>query len=679
MVEGAVAENALLRWIPLLPGAAAAIHGVLLGVMRRPIPRTWTIALSCGSVILAFLLSFVAMIQLTGLPEGQRVMVDGLFTWIGAGSFSAEMAFLLDPLSAVMILFVTGVGSLIHVYSIGYMDDDHREDRGFQRFFCYLNLFTFAMLMLVLGDNLLVMFLGWEGVGLCSYLLIGFWFADRWNAYCGTKAFVVNRIGDFGFLVGIFLLFWALFDAGSPTVSFRGIEAAFPALAEQTVALPGWLHWLPGAPEWRLATLIGLCFFVGAAGKSAQIPLYVWLPDAMAGPTPVSALIHAATMVTAGVYMVCRLSFLYAAAPGASTVIAWIGALTAILAAVIAIAQTDIKKVLAYSTVSQLGYMFLAAGVGAYSAAMFHVVTHAFFKALLFLGAGAVILAVHHEQDTDRMGGLRRMIPVTHLLFGLGVVGIIGFPPYLSAGFFSKDEILLASWLAHDVPGHQVLYGIALVTAGLTAFYMLRLHFRTFFGSCRLPAETRGHVHEPARVVWVPLVPLAVLSVVGGYLGPSEAFVPIENANSFAHFLDPVLAGSLHHPPHALEWRLATVATAVVAAGMVLAWALYVARPELPARFRHAASGLHALVADKFRVDELYDRVFVRPLIALSDRVLWRGVDEGLIDGAGANGSARVVRGFASELLRHLQSGLAQGYLLVMVLGTLAIVGWMVR
>jgi NADH-quinone oxidoreductase subunit L len=679
MVDASVTENALLRWIPLLPGAAAAVHGVMLGVLRRPLPRSGTIALSCGSVILSFLFSFMVLLQLTGLPEGEQVMVDGLFTWVGAGSFSAEMAFLLDPLSAVMILVVTGVGSLIHVYSIGYMDDDHREDRGFQRFFCYLNLFTFAMLMLVLGDNLLVMFLGWEGVGLCSYLLIGFWFTDRWNAYCGTKAFVVNRIGDFGFLVGIFLLFWALFDAGSPTVSFRGIEAAFPALAEQTVTLPGWLHWLPGAPEWRLATLIGLCFFVGAAGKSAQIPLYVWLPDAMAGPTPVSALIHAATMVTAGVYMVCRMSFLYAAAPGASAVIAWIGATTAIFAALIALAQTDIKKVLAYSTVSQLGYMFLAAGVGAYSAAMFHVVTHAFFKALLFLGAGAVILAVHHEQDTDRMGGLRRLIPVTHLLFGLGVVGIIGFPPYLSAGFFSKDEILLASWLAHDVPGHTVLYGIALFTAGLTAFYMLRLHFRTFFGSCRVPAEHRSHVHEPAKVVWVPLVPLAALSVLGGYLGPSEAFVPIENANSFAQFLDPVLAGSLHHPPHALEWRLAIVATAVVVAGMVLAWALYVARPELPARLRTSAAGLHAFVADKFRVDELYDRVFVRPLIVFSDRVLFRGVDVGLIDGAGVHGPANAVRGLASELLRHLQSGLAQGYLLVMVLGTLAIVGWMLR
>src|SRR5262245_21843689 len=413
----------LLRWIVLLPLLAATVHGVSLALLRRPLGRAATVALSVGAPALSFGIAFLALLRLAGLPPEQRVLGDLLFTWIGSGKLSADAAFRVDPLSAVMILVVTGVGFLIHLYSVGYMDDDHREDRGFQRFFCYLNLFTFSMLVLVLADNLVLMFLGWEGVGLCSYLLIGFWYSDRYNAYCGAKAFIVNRLGDFGFLIGIFLLFASFVDAGVPAgVGFADVAQHFAAIADRTIATP----W---GTQWQLVDVIGLCLFVGAAGKSAQIPLYVWLPDAMAGPTPVSALIHAATMVTAGVYMVCRLSFLYAAAPVASAVIAWIGAVTAIFAATIAIAQTDIKKVLAYSTVSQLGYMFLAAGVGGYTGAIFHLVTHAFFKALLFLGAGSVILAMHHEQDIRKMGGLRRRIPLTRVVFLVGVYAISGFPP----------------------------------------------------------------------------------------------------------------------------------------------------------------------------------------------------------------------------------------------------------
>jgi NADH-quinone oxidoreductase subunit L len=420
----------LLRWIPLLPLLAAAYHGVGLALVRRPTPRWLVIGLSCGSVLLSFLLSCLAFADLIQLPDGSRLLLDDVYTWIGSGvgsqAFSAEVAFAFDPISAVMCLVVTGVGFLIHVYSVGYMDDDQRDDKGFQRFFCYLNLFTFAMLVLVLGDNLVLMFLGWEGVGLCSYLLIGFWYSDRWNAYCGSKAFIVNRIGDFGFLVGLFVLFDALSGAGVPALSFREIQANFASISELVIRVPDWLPW---GPEWPLVNVVALCFFLGACGKSAQIPLYVWLPDAMAGPTPVSALIHAATMVTAGVYMVCRMSFLYAAAPEASAVVAWVGALTAVLAATIAIAQTDIKKVLAYSTVSQLGYMFLAAGCGSYSAAIFHLGTHAFFKALLFLGSGAVILAMHHEQDIEKMGGLRRRIRNTHRVFLIGVLAIAqGWP-----------------------------------------------------------------------------------------------------------------------------------------------------------------------------------------------------------------------------------------------------------
>jgi NADH-quinone oxidoreductase subunit L len=630
-----VTETETLRWIVALPLLAAAVHGVLLGLVRRTLERSLVIAISCGSVILSFVLSLVSLLRLDG-----GVLVDPVYAWIGAGSFSADVTFLMDPLSAVMCLVVTGVGSLIHVYSIGYMDDDHREDKGFQRFFCYLNLFTFSMLVLVLADNLLLMFLGWEGVGLCSYLLIGFWYADRWNAYCGMKAFVVNRIGDFGFLVGIFLVFWSF-----QTVAFRELQLAM------------------GGIDPRLATLIGLCLFVGAAGKSAQLPLYVWLPDAMAGPTPVSALIHAATMVTAGVYMVCRMHFLYDAAPDAASVVAWTGALTALFAATIAVAQTDIKKILAYSTVSQLGYMFVAAGCGGYTAAIFHLGTHAFFKALLFLGAGAVILAMHHEQDTDRMGGLRTRIPRTFAVVSVGVFAIAGFPPL--AGFFSKDEILLAAW-----GSDPRLWAVLLATAALTSFYMFRLWFRTFFGECRAPDEVKSHVHEPAPVVLWPLYVLAVCSAVAGFFNFPKAWggwFPYPSA--LGHFL-----GFEHHAPHgAPELQLALGAIGAAGAGALLAWLLYVRFPGLPARFRSR------LVANKYYVDEIYDALLVRPLVRVSDAVLYRALDAGALDGALVNGTARAVRAVAADVLRHLQSGFAQAYLVLMVLGTIAVVGFLLR
>ncbi|MEN8158890.1 MAG: NADH-quinone oxidoreductase subunit L [Myxococcota bacterium] len=679
MVDGHA--DPLLRWIVLLPLLAAVVHGISLAWLRRPLSRNATIAISCGAPALAFLLAFVSLFRLVGMPADARFLTDVLYTWIGSGILSADAAFLFDPLSAVMTLVVTGVGSLIHFYSVGYMDDDHREDRGFQRFFCYLNLFLFSMLVLVLGDNLVLMFLGWEGVGLCSYLLIGFWYSDRWNAYCGSKAFIVNRIGDFGFLLGVFLLFWALAEVDAATVSFRELATALPQIADRTVTLPAWLGWLPGAPTWKLTTLIGLCFFLGAAGKSAQIPLYIWLPDAMAGPTPVSALIHAATMVTAGVYMVCRMSFLYAEAPGASAVIAWVGAATAVLAAVIAIAQTDIKKVLAYSTVSQLGYMFLAAGCGAYSAAIFHVVTHAFFKALLFLGSGAVILAMHHEQDTDKMGGLRQQIPWTHRWFAIGVLAIAGFP--FMSGFYSKDEILLSAYLAHDLPGYSALYAIALVTAGVTAFYMVRLHIRTFWGESRVPVEQRSHVHEPNQWVLAPLAVLGVLSVFGGFLGPSAALNPVpgvdpEHSNSLANFLAPVLHGVHHEVSFATERWLAVGSVAVAGVGIGVAFWLYLWQPALPGKIRQALAGAHRLVVNKFYVDELYDALFVRPTVSASENVLYRGIDATVIDDVAVNGSARFVRGFASGVLRHFQSGLAQGYLVVMLIGTILIAGFLV-
>jgi len=676
-------QSELLRWIPLLPLLAAAVHGVMLGVVRRPMARWLVVSLSCGSVLLAFLCSCLAFWELLQLPEATRFLNDGLYTWIGAGvgdtAISAEAAFQLDPLSAVMALVVTGVGFLIHVYSVGYMDDDHRDDKGFQRFFCYLNLFTFSMLVLVLGDNLVLMFLGWEGVGLCSYLLIGFWYLDRWNAYCGSKAFIVNRIGDFGFLVGLFLLFWALVQVGTPTVAFRDIQAHFGKIADMTIAVPGWLPW---GPDWRLVNVVGICLFVGACGKSAQIPLYVWLPDAMAGPTPVSALIHAATMVTAGVYMVCRLSFLYAAAPEASALVAWTGALTAIFAATIAITQTDIKKVLAYSTVSQLGYMFLAAGCGSYSAAMFHLGTHAFFKALLFLGAGSVILAMHHEQDIEKMGGLRRRLWQTHFVFLMGVLAIAGTPFF--SGFFSKDEILVSAFAAH-VPGHEWLYRIGLFTAGLTAFYMFRLHFKTFAGESRAPRDVREQVEEPSGWVVNPLWVLAFFSVFAGFIGLPQVWGDLlfnlgPESNSLANFLAPVLPKAEPHAlEHSTEYALAVYAVGAGLGGFSLAYVLYVASPELPARLTRSFSALYRLLVHKYYVDELYDRLFVRPLVWVSDRVLFQRVDAGLIDGVAVNGLANTVRAAASDVLRYAQSGLAQTYIFFMIAGAAVIVGYLVR
>jgi NADH-quinone oxidoreductase subunit L len=664
----------LLRWIPLLPLLAAAFHGVMIGLVRRPTPRLLVIGLSCGSVVASFLIACAAFFQLAGIEGDSRALVDGLYTWIGAGvldlRFTAEMGFRMDPLSAVMCLVVTGVGSLIHIYSVGYMDDDHRDDRGFQRFFCYLNLFTFSMLVLVLADNLVLMFLGWEGVGLCSYLLIGFWYSDRENAYCGSKAFIVNRIGDFGFLIGVFLLFATLVSVGSPTVAFADMPAAFGEIAAMTVPAPFW------GPEWRIVDLIGICFFVAACGKSAQIPLYVWLPDAMAGPTPVSALIHAATMVTAGVYLVCRLSFLYAAAPVASALIAWTGALTALFAASIAITQTDIKKVLAYSTVSQLGYMFLAAGCGSYTGAVFHLVTHAFFKALLFLGAGSVILAMHHEQDIEKMGGLRWRIWQTHAVFWVGVVAISGFPPL--SGFFSKDEILVAAYASH-VPGHTWLYGIGLATAGMTAFYMWRLYFKVFSGESRAPADVREQIHDQSPVIVNPLWTLAVLAAVGGLLGVPEAYAfGMEDSHSLNNFLAAVWPEAPAHAlAHEVEYLMAVAAISMALLGLGLAYHLYVRRPELPGRIAERAQALYRLLLNKYYVDEAYDAVVVKPLVKVSDAVLFRVVDAGLIDGVAVNGTARGVRALAANGLKYAQSGLAQGYVFFMILGAVAILGYL--
>ncbi|MBW2286362.1 MAG: NADH-quinone oxidoreductase subunit L [Deltaproteobacteria bacterium] len=682
MVTGGT-EFDLLHWIPLAPLFAAVLHGVLLVVVRRTVSEWITVAISCGAITASFVISCAAFARMVRLPDESRLLVDHLYTWIGAGvgsqAFSTELAFQFDPLSAVMTLVVSGVGALIHFYSWGYMKEDEREDKGFQRFFCYLNLFSFAMLLLVLADNLVLMFLGWEGVGLCSYLLIGFWYSDRNNAYAGSKAFIVNRIGDLGFIVGMLLLFSMLAEAGHPTVGFQDIERYFAQIADVELDLPAWL---PGGPSYRAVNVVGLCFFIGACGKSAQIPLHVWLPDAMAGPTPVSALIHAATMVTAGVYLVCRMSFLYAAAPEASAIIAWTGALTAALGAVLALVQTDIKKVLAYSTMSQLGFMFVAVGCGAYAAAMFHLATHAFMQALLFLAAGSVILAMQHEQNIDAMGGLRRRIPRTHWTFLIGALALSGVLPF--AGFFSKDAILVAAYGA-EVAGGPWLYRLMLATAGLTALYLFRLYFRVFRGKGRAPRGLRDRMEDPPGSMVVPLYVLSGLAIFAGLAGFPQAWgdlgwVDIEESNSFANFLAPVLAGSEREGlAHEIEYRLTLRAVLAAITGTGLAWWLYLQRPTWPEKIRSSFHRLHHVLVAKFWVDEIYGVLLVRPLVAISDRLLYRGIDAGLIDGLLVNGVARSIRALAANGLRYVQSGLIQAYMFLMLVGAVAIVALLMR
>jgi len=625
-----VIDSAALRWIVALPALGVVFH-VFLG--RRATAAVKLIG--PGLVGAAFGVALAAALRLRALPEG-AALHDHLYTWITAGPFRAEAALRLDALSAVMALVVTGVGFLIHVYSVGYM----HGDGGFARYFAYLNLFTVAMLILVLADNLPLLFVGWEGVGLCSYLLIGFWYEKDENAAAGKKAFLVNRVGDAGFLLGLFVLVWTLGRHGVWTLDVTAIEAHLDILRDAHVG------------GWPVPLVVGLLLFVGATGKSAQIPLYVWLPDAMAGPTPVSALIHAATMVTAGVYLVARLHGLYALAPAALTVVALVGAATALLAAVIATAQTDIKRVLAYSTVSQLGYMFLGLGVGARGAAVFHLVTHAFFKALLFLGAGSVIHGLGGEQDLARMGGLGPRMRVTYGTMAVATLAIAGVYPL--SGFFSKDEILWNAFAGpHALP---VLGVVGLLVAFLTAFYTGRLFFLAFFGECRATPEAQHHLHESPPVMTVPLVVLALLAVAGGLLPVPRVVEP------HAHESGAPLAFML-------------LATALALGGLALAHLLYVRRTDLPGRIAQRLGGLYPLVRDKFRVDELYDAAVVRPLFAAAHLSAER-VDPDVIDGA-VNGTGALVAA-TSTAWRRLQTGNVQHYALSFLVGALVLLGYYV-
>ncbi len=620
----------------LLFPLAGLLANLLVGFRRGEKFAGWT---ATGAMALAFLAALAGFSALLGQPPGQRVLRAALFDWIPIGGLQVKASFLLDPVSSVMSLVVTGVGFLIHFYSMGYM----HGDRGAVRYFIYLNLFSLSMLILVLGDNFLVLFVGWEAVGLCSYLLIGFWHERDSAAEAGKKAFVVNRVGDFCFLIALFLIFGVF-----GTLDFAEVFAKAPDVL--------------GAGS-GAATAICLLLFAGATGKSAQIPLYVWLPDAMEGPTPVSALIHAATMVTAGVYMVARTHALFALSPLAMTVVATVGALTLLLAASIALVQNDIKRVLAYSTVSQLGYMFLACGVGAYSAALFHLMTHAFFKALLFLGAGSVIHALGGEQDIRRMGGLRAGLPVTSWTFTVGALAIAGIIPF--AGFFSKDAILYA---AMTPPRGGLLFCLAGAAGALmTAFYMFRLVFKVFHGRCSLSLEQQQRLHESPRSMLVPLQALAVLSLVGGWVG--LPLVP--GANAFGDFLAPSLGGpGAEHHEVVFELVMMGVSLAIAFLGIYLAYNFYFLRHAGGAACAERFPGLYRLLVDKYYVDEAYDFLFVQPVKRASVWA-WRAFEDGFIDAA-VNGAGEVVQA-AGGALRRLQTGYVKSYAVSMLVGALAI------
>jgi NADH-quinone oxidoreductase subunit L len=634
----------LLWLIPVLPLIGAAINGVV----GKRLPKSVISIIGAGTVGVSFVIAlreFSAMLNTPNLP-----ILRDYFTWIQSGPFQAQFGLMLDHLSGVMILIVTGVGFLIHVYSAGYM----AHEEGFYRYFAYLNLFVFFMLTLVLANNYLLMFVGWEGVGLCSYLLIGFWFTKKSAADAGKKAFIVNRVGDFGFVLAIMLIFW----------TFRRID--FAGVFAQVANSPNF----PIEPLGSVGVLttIGLLLFVGAAGKSAQFPLYVWLPDAMEGPTPVSALIHAATMVTAGVYMVARSAAIYNRAPGALLVVAVVGAFTAIFAASIGLVQTDIKKVLAYSTVSQLGYMFLACGSGEYAAGIFHLMTHAFFKALLFLGAGSVIHGLGGLQDIRKMGGLRHHMPWTFRTFLIGTIAIAGIPPF--AGFFSKDAILWGAW--NYVEYGKVLWFVDIVAAAFTSFYMFRLLILTFFGAPRYTHDEVHHVHESPKSMLIPLVVLAALSMVAGFTGVPRV---LGGNDTIEHFVAP----EAHEVEGEAPTELALMAVSIGAGvgGLLLAYLFYVAKPQLPQRLASKAHAMYSIMLNKYYVDELYDAVIVWPIVRTSRDFLWKFVDTMMIDGA-VNGVGQLVRGSAGGL-RRMQSGYVRTYAGWILFGGVVVVAWFLR
>jgi NADH-quinone oxidoreductase subunit L len=609
--------------------------------------------LGCGTIGLSFALALAIFISMLGMPAEERRIVVPLFTWIGSftgssNALSVNVAYLVDQLSILMTLIVTGVGFLIHVYSIGYM----HGDKGYWRFFTYMNLFIFAMLNLVLADNFVLFFLGWEGVGLCSYLLIGFWYEKKFAEEAARKAFIVNRIGDFAFMTGMFLIF----------KSYGSLEFSTAFGTADTITVSS-----------TVSFWIALLLFIGATGKSAQIPLFVWLPDAMAGPTPVSALIHAATMVTAGVYMVARCSILFALAPDVLTIIAVVGAVTAIFAATIGLVQNDIKKVLAYSTISQLGYMFLAMGVAAFSAGIFHLMTHAFFKALLFLGSGAVIHAMHDEQDIQKMGGLKKYLPVTYKTFFIGALAISGIPPL--SGFFSKDEILWMSFSSYY--GSIILWIVGAFGAGLTAFYMFRLVSLTFEGDQRFGHDQ--HPHEAPKTMTVPLIILAALSIIGGFVGIPRS---LGGSNAIEHWLEPVIAPARDrlrislHEVEPVEYLMMAISVAIAAGCIYVAHTIYLRRKEIAESVASKFPLAYRMLSHKYYVDEAYDAVVVKPVLSVSEKLLWKRIDGGIIDGLIHTTAKGVV--WVGDTVKFVQTGIVESYALTFIVGVIVLLGFLI-
>lgn len=654
----------MLEYVWLI-SAFPAIGIIINGLFGRRLSKGVVSVVACSAVGASFLTSILIFLKLIERPPTDRFFEKIIFDWVVSGNFNTVIGYQVDPLSILMALIVTGVSFFIHIYSVGYMHDDP----GFPRYFTYLNLFVFMMLNLVLANNFLLMFVGWEGVGLCSYLLIGFWFEKDSASNAGKKAFVVNRIGDFGFILGIFLLFTSLGKHGIWTLDFTEVFANANRLDSATV------------------TVITILLFIGACGKSAQIPLYVWLPDAMEGPTPVSSLIHAATMVTAGVYMVARCNVLYSMAPISMAVVAIVGCATAIFTASIGFCQNDIKKVLAYSTISQLGYMFLGVGVGAYSAGIFHLMTHAFFKGLLFLGAGSVMHALSGELDMRKMGGLREKIPITFWTFFIATLAISGIPGL--SGFFSKDEIL---WQAFSSPhGHFLLWLVAAIAAGMTAFYMFRALFMTFFGESRVDHHIVPHIHESPKIMTIPLIILAILSIIGGYVGVPHL---LGGSNHIHEFLSPVFgegiesikthqgfsliseafasSGKASHSA-LLELLMMVISIIIALIGIGIAYLFYIKNPQIPKILSERQKRLYILLYNKYYVDEIYQVLFVDSAKSIG-MGLWKGVDEFIIDGT-VNGIAYLI-GWLSSLIRKIQTGLVQHYAFSMIIGGVIILAY---
>ena len=626
-----------IPFLPLIAFVLTLLFGRQIGTKVHWLP--------IAAVLGSFCCALVAFCR---VQSGEIINAD-LYTWIQSGSFRVSVGFLVDQLTAVMLIVVTSVSSLVHIYSVGYM----KGEEGYYRFFAYLSLFTFSMLMLVMGNNFMQLFFGWEAVGLSSYLLIGFYFNKKSASDAGKKAFIVNRFGDFGFLLGMFLVYT---QCGS--LHYSEVFAKAPQIGALTFSFLGM--------DIHVATLIAMLLFCGAIGKSAQIPLHVWLPDAMEGPTPVSALIHAATMVTAGVFLVARCNPIFALSTFTLNFIAILGAVTALFAATIALVQTDIKRVVAYSTVSQLAYMFIACGVGAYAAGIFHLFTHAFFKALLFLGCGSIILGMHHEQDLKYMGGLKKFMPVTYITFLLASLSISGIPPF--AGFFSKDEILLMAFCSDSFAG-KVAYITGLLVAFLTAFYSFRLLFLVFHGDFRGTEEQRHHLRESSPVVLVPLCLLAVGAIGSGWFGIPEA---LGGSNHWAHFLNPVLGHPQAHVAHSTELVLMLVSVLAGAGGIALAWFMYRLRPQLAPELAARYPALYRLLHNKYYVDELYQKYIVEPALWVARNVLLKGVDTRWIEGV-VNGVPACL-GLFAQVLRGLQDGVVSHYLAWMGGGALVLI-----